>query len=106
MTDAATLNKKTKRKAFPNVNDLCVCGAERFKHYAKRGRCLVPGCPCENYVGLNPYDPDGAAKAAFTASLPTGDKGTIAPGHTTWDDLGPRAKDRWRRIAKAVKESQ
>lgn len=47
-------------------------------------------------------DQDAAAKSVFLASLPTGDKGELIPGHTTWDDLGPKGKDRYRRMAKAT----
>lgn len=43
-----------------------------------------------------------AAEAVFLASLPTGDKGEPIPGHTTWSDLGPKARDRYRRMARAA----
>ncbi|QXO14355.1 hypothetical protein SEA_CHASER_126 [Mycobacterium phage Chaser] len=47
-------------------------------------------------------DRDAAAKAVFLAGLPTGDKGELIPGHTTWDDLGTKTKERYRRMAKAA----
>lgn len=45
---------------------------------------------------------DNAAKAMFLAGLPTGDKGELIPGHTTWDDLGPKSRERYRRMAQAA----
>lgn len=46
---------------------------------------------------------DDIAKAVFLAGLPTGDKGELIPGHTTWEDLGPKAKERYRRMAAAAR---
>lgn len=43
-----------------------------------------------------------AAKAVFMASLPTGDKGKPVPGHTTWEQLGPKARERYMRMAQAA----
>jgi hypothetical protein len=45
---------------------------------------------------------DDAARAVFLAGLPTGDKGELIPGHTEWEDLGPKAKERYRRMAQAA----
>lgn len=42
------------------------------------------------------------AEALFLAGLPTGDKGELKPGHTTWDMLGAGTKERYRRMATAV----
>lgn len=39
----------------------------------------------------------------FYAGLPRGDGGELIPGHTKWDDLGPKAKDRYRRMADAAR---
>lgn len=47
-------------------------------------------------------DLDKAAEAAFLASLPVGPKGELIPGHSTWANLGPKGKERQRRIAQAV----
>ncbi|MCV7174759.1 hypothetical protein [Mycolicibacterium sphagni] len=52
------------------------------------------------------HDPDAAAKAAFHAGLPTGPNGVPSPGHTTWEQLGPQRKDRYRRIAEAARATQ
>jgi hypothetical protein len=46
---------------------------------------------------------DDIARAIFLAGLPTGDRGELIPGHTTWEDLGPKAKERYRRMAQAAK---
>lgn len=46
---------------------------------------------------------ENAAKATFLAGLPTGDKGKLIPGHTQWDDLGPKAKERYRLMAAAAR---
>lgn len=43
------------------------------------------------------------AEAVFLASLPTGSSGQPLPGHTRWDDLGPKAKERYLRMAQAAK---
>lgn len=45
---------------------------------------------------------DNVAEAVFLASLPTGDKGDLTPGHTTWEQLGPKAQERYRRMAEAA----
>lgn len=41
-------------------------------------------------------------RAAFLAGLPTGDKGQPIPGHTHWEDLGPKARERYCRMAQAA----
>lgn len=46
-----------------------------------------------------------AAKAVFLAGLPTGKDGKPLPGHTTWDQLGPKAQERYRRMAEAAFDS-
>lgn len=48
---------------------------------------------------------DTVAQAIFLAGLPTGDKGQLIPGHTTWADLGPKAKERYRDMAQAAVEA-
>lgn len=45
---------------------------------------------------------DDGAKAVFYASLPTGGKGELVPGHTRWADLGPQAKARYQRMYEAA----
>ena len=45
---------------------------------------------------------DDAAKAAFLAGLPTGKNGEPTPGHTTWEQLGPQAQQRYRRMTDAA----
>lgn len=42
------------------------------------------------------------ATAVFVAGLPRGPKGDLVPGHTTWEQLGPQARDRYRRMARSV----
>lgn len=42
---------------------------------------------------------DEMAKAAFEESLPRTIGGTLRPGHTTWEELGPKAQQRWRWIS-------
>jgi hypothetical protein len=42
------------------------------------------------------------AEAVFTAGLPKGANGQLIPGHTTWEDLGPKAKERYRRMGAAA----
>lgn len=49
---------------------------------------------------------DKAAKAVFLAGLPTGKDGQPLAGHTTWEQLGPQMKDRYRRMAQAAIESR
>lgn len=43
-----------------------------------------------------------SGEAAFIAGLPTGDKGEPIPGHTTWQQLGPKAQERYHRMAQAA----
>lgn len=45
---------------------------------------------------------DNLARAAFYAGLPRGAKGDLVPGHTEWDDLGPKTQQRYHRMAAAV----
>lgn len=49
---------------------------------------------------------DNAAKALFLAGLPTGEGGHLIPGHTTWEALGPKAQERYRRMAQAAREAK
>ena len=41
-------------------------------------------------------------EAEFLAGVPSGDKGQLIPGHTTWVQLGPKAKERYERMAQAA----
>lgn len=41
-------------------------------------------------------------EALFLAGLPTGPKGDLIPGHTTWNGLGPESKARYQRMAQAA----
>lgn len=45
------------------------------------------------------------AEAAFVAGLPRGPNGELSPGHTTWQMLGPQAKNRYARMAAAADET-
>lgn len=47
---------------------------------------------------------EAVARAVFLAGLPTGAKGDLIPGHTTWDDLGAKAKERYLDMADAAIE--
>lgn len=51
---------------------------------------------------IDSFDVDAAAQALFLAGLPRGRSGELVPGHTTWNQLGPKAKDRLRDMTKAA----
>ncbi len=48
------------------------------------------------------YDVDAAAKAAFLAGLPRGPKGDLIPGHSKWENIGPKNRQRHRYMAQAA----
>jgi hypothetical protein len=46
---------------------------------------------------------DTACELVFLAGLPRGKNGELTPGHTTWAQLGPEAKERYRRMTAAAR---